>query len=433
MRLVRFWKDLPVSTKLYTVVGILATLIVTELFTLLFAMNILSAVRAFVGGEALWSKAQKDAVHNLERYVVSSEPRFYLQFLESMKIPLGDHMARKELEKQDMSLQRVTEGFIAGGNHPDDIKPMVNLMRRFYKVDYLARAIKAWSDGDQLVKELYSLGQEVHTEVERGLKNRDQARIDEILDRVYLLNRELTDVETNFSTTLGEASRWMEGILTFSLIFIVITIEGAGLILTFTFSRRLTSELRELNTVAEKVGQGNFDMQVAFDSKDEVGQLAKSLNKMVINIKQLISDRQSAIHATQAKNLFLANMSHEIRTPLNAILGFSDLLRDPELSETDKKHYLDIIRRTGNNLATIINDILDLSKVEAEQLEVEKEVFSLKQMISDLELLVGIRCEEKGIQFNITSYGEIAEYIESDPIRLRQILLNIVGNAIKFT
>jgi signal transduction histidine kinase/BarA-like signal transduction histidine kinase len=203
--------------------------------------------------------------------------------------------------------------------------------------------------------------------------------------------------------------------------------------LTYIFSRRLTKDLEQLNSVAEKVGNGEFDVEVPVNSQDEVGQLALSLRHMVGNIQQLIDDRRSAVQANQTKNLFLANMSHEIRTPLNAILGFTDLLRDPDLSHDDKQHYFDIIKRTGNNLATIINDILDLSKVEAEQLEIETEVFSLPQLMNDLQLLAGMRAQERGIEFKIESQGEVSEYIQTDPVRLRQILLNIVGNAVKFT
>lgn len=431
--LVRFWKDLSVSKKLYTVVGILALLIVSELFTLIFAMNTLSAVRAFVGGEALWSKAQKDAIHNLERYVVTSNRRFYIQFLENMKIPEGDHFARLELEKPEMKLSVVREGFIAGGNHPEDIMPMVNLVRRFHEVPYLARAIEAWREGDKLIEELKQLSVEIEREVSKGLKKRDNKKISAILDEIYLLNQKLTSVETNFSTTLGVASRWVEGLLALFLILLVVTVEGSGLTLTFIFSRRLTRDLQQLNAVADKVGNGDFDVEVPVNSRDEVGQLAHSLRHMVSNIQQLIDDRRHAVQASKTKNLFLANMSHEIRTPLNAILGFTELLRDPELAHEDKIHYLDIVKRTGNNLATIINDILDLSKVEAEQLEVETEVFSLPQMMEDLQLLAGMRAQEKGIEFIIQRQGEVADFIKTDPVRLRQILLNLVGNAIKFT
>ena len=101
---------------------------------------------------------------------------------------------------------------------------------------------------------------------------------------------------------------------------------------------------------------------------------------MTENLRSQLAEKEQAEHASQIKNLFLANMSHEIRTPLNAILGFSELLRDPEISQEEKNQYLDIVKRTGNNLTTIIGDILDISKVEAGRLEIEKTSFSLAQL-----------------------------------------------------
>jgi signal transduction histidine kinase/ActR/RegA family two-component response regulator len=408
-------------------------MIATELLTLIFAMNTLSAVRAFVAGEAIWSKAQKDAVHNLERYVVTSNRRFYLQFLENLKIPAGDRVARLELEAPVMDMQKLRDGFLAGGNHPDDIQSVVNLMRRFSDVPHVQKAVAAWREGDSLIDELQLLGVQIDNEVSKGIRKRNNQKISEALDEIYVLNQKLTAVETDFSNTLGAASRWVEGLLAAFLILLVITIEGTGLGLTFIFSRRLTTDLQQLNVVADKVGNGEFDVDVPVNSKDEVGQLALSLKHMVSNIQQLIDDKRTAVHASQTKNLFLANMSHEIRTPLNAILGFTELMRDPELSDSDKIHYLDIIKRTGNNLATIINDILDLSKVEADQMEVETEVFSLSQLMQDLYLLLGMRAKEKGIEFKIQKKGEVSECIQTDPGRLRQVLLNLAGNAIKFT
>ena len=154
---------------------------------------------------------------------------------------------------------------------------------------------------------------------------------------------------------------------------------------------------------------------------------------MTENLQRQTNEKQNAEHASETKNLFLANMSHEIRTPLNAILGFSEILSDPQLSPADRAHYAAIIKRTGSSLTSIINDILDVSKVEAEQLEVELKTFSLHQLISDLQAVLRMRCEEKGIQLSFTQKGEIAEIIQSDPVRLRQILSNIIGNSIKFT
>lgn len=427
-----WWRDLSVSKKLYVVVGIMAFLVTTELFTLLFAMNSLTAARAFVGGEGLWSKAQKSAVHNLEKYAISRDEKFYQEFLENLKVSLGDRQARLELEKPKPNLEVITEGFVAGGNHPDDIPGMIQLIRRFYKVPLIAQALQYWRDADAHMIKLMEIGDDLHQQISIG-KPYASNEIQHSLELIYVINNKLTVLENGFSASLGEASRLLESLLCFILIFAVFCVEGTGILLTIVISRKLNKNLIELNNAAVLVGQGDFSRTVPVQSKDELGQLAQSLNQMTANLQKQINEREAAEHASQVKNLFLANMSHEIRTPLNAILGFSELLQDPHLSEEEKKHYLDIVRRTGSNLTTIINDILDISKVEAEQIEIEMTSFSLPFLIKDLSLLLDMRCKQKGLSLQFKQKGDISTYIFSDALRLRQILLNIISNAIKFT
>jgi CheY-like chemotaxis protein/anti-sigma regulatory factor (Ser/Thr protein kinase) len=125
-------------------------------------------------------------------------------------------------------------------------------------------------------------------------------------------------------------------------------------------------------------------------------------------------------------------MSHEIRTPLTAVLGFVELLKEPALGEEERLKYLEVIERTGRSLATIINDILDISKVEAGKLQIEKSVCSPGSLIGDLDTLLRLRAEEKGIRLLISS-AKLPEWLVTDPMRLKQILINVIGNAIKFT
>ena len=143
------------------------------------------------------------------------------------------------------------------------------------------------------------------------------------------------------------------------------------------------------------------------------------------------SEKQ-AQQANIAKSAFLANMSHEIRTPMTAVLGYTDLLIGME-QQQEKAEYLQNIKRNGNFLLDIINDILDLSKIEAGKLEINQESFSLNEMLADLRSMMRVRAEEKNLEFEIEFISELPEWIETDPKRLRQILLNLISNAIKFT
>ena len=426
----RGWQNLSVSHKLYAVVGIMAILIATELFTLLFAMDTLSAVRAFVGGEGIWSKAQKDAVLEIQNYVRTGDVQHYRSAQKHFLIPLGDHLARVEMQKPDMDLEKVKEGFLAGKIHPHDIEPMVNLMRRFHQINFIDEAISIWGKGDHLIYQLIGVTEELHREMSREKPSSQQIQI--LLQQIFALNDQLTEIENQFSSTLGAASRWLENLLMMILVIAVATVETTGLFLTIAFSRSLTHVLNELHSFAIGVGVGDFSKTVPVRSTDELGKLAQALNKMAESLKETTSERQVADRANQIKSLFLANMSHEIRTPLNAILGFVDLLKDSSLKGPQRRTYLEIIERTGFSLATIINDILDISKVEAGKLEIEKSICSLPQILRDLESLLNLRCEEKGIDL-IFEQKDLPKAIVTDPTRFKQILLNVIGNAIKFT
>lgn len=430
MAIKKLWLNLSVQQKLFSLVGIMALLVTLELFTLIFAMNTLSGVRGYVGGEGIWSKGQKTAVYNLQQYLFTKQPANYEKFKTALEVPLGDRDVRIELMKDTYDEKIVDEGFANGKIHASDRPAMIHLARRFQNVPIMAKTIDIWAQGDEQIAELLSLGEKIKSEVPQGI---DQNRQRYFMFEINRLDDELSRLESEFSSTLGDASRILEDVLMFVLIFAIVIVESTGLYLTYRVGRSLTNTLRELNVAAVKVGNGDFSQRVQVRSHDELGQLSESLNKMVERLENQTQERQHAEQASQAKNLFLANMSHEIRTPLNAILGFSEILQDQYLEEPDKKRYAAIIRRTGESLNTIINDILDISKIEADHIESQEAPFSLPQMLSDLYALLKMRCDEKGIQLIFERIGHVSEYIISDQTRLRQILTNLIGNSIKFT
>jgi PAS domain S-box-containing protein len=149
--------------------------------------------------------------------------------------------------------------------------------------------------------------------------------------------------------------------------------------------------------------------------------------------QRLVIARDEAEAANRAKSEFLANMSHEIRTPMTAMLGFADLIKDASLSEPERREYLDVIYRNGNHLLGVINDILDISKIESGGMTIERMMTSPAQILSDAVSLMRARAIEKNLTLELEFATDIPERINTDPVRLRQILLNLIGNAIKFT
>ncbi len=152
------------------------------------------------------------------------------------------------------------------------------------------------------------------------------------------------------------------------------------------------------------------------------------------NMEQdLVRAKEESVAANEAKSNFLANMSHEIRTPLGVVLGFSELMAEPELPAEERKMYLATIQKNGELLSRLIGDVLDLSKIEAGHLDIEKVPFSLPDFLFNALQSFQHQAQLKGIRLNATLESAIPLIIHSDPMRLRQILFNIVGNAIKFT
>jgi signal transduction histidine kinase/CheY-like chemotaxis protein len=227
--------------------------------------------------------------------------------------------------------------------------------------------------------------------------------------------------------------------------------------------------MRRLSLAAKALAKRRFDAPLPRSSGDEVGDLIESFSAMrhdlgayheelldEINERQnaeqalqehrqhleelvtertaeLVTAKDAALAANRAKSLFLANMSHELRTPLNAILGFSAMMRhDAQLTDSQREN-LDIINRSGEHLLTLINDVLEMAKIEAGRLHLEIAPFDLGNMVRDVIEMMQLRAREKGLQLLLDQSSEFPRYIKGDEARLRQILINLVGNAVKFT
>lgn len=161
--------------------------------------------------------------------------------------------------------------------------------------------------------------------------------------------------------------------------------------------------------------------------------IVKDLTDKKIQEDALRKSELSAIKALKLKSQFIADISHEIRTPLGAMLGFAEFLQKENIPEQDRMHYLDVILKNGKNLNKVINDVLDLSKIEAGRINIELDEFNLNNVISDVVELFLPQCNLKNISITFEKHDLNVNTVMSDPTRIRQILNNIIGNAIKFT
>ncbi|MDE2120167.1 MAG: EAL domain-containing protein [Betaproteobacteria bacterium] len=200
-------------------------IIVALVLLSLFSMDTLSAARALVGGESLWSKGQKEAVQELESYVHSGDSRDYALFRQALAVPLGDHRARLALERSPPDFRAAREGFVQGGNDPRDIPGIIRLFRNFHAYGPVARAVNIWRQGDVQIDRLTAVGQALQLVMQRG----DQARAWEALQQALAIDTELTPLENSFSAALGDASRQAQRLLEVATALLALLLSGAGL------------------------------------------------------------------------------------------------------------------------------------------------------------------------------------------------------------
>ncbi len=213
-----------------------------------------------------------------------------------------------------------------------------------------------------------------------------------------------------------------------------------AVVVAWRTSRAIAEPVIVVTQVAEQVARkSNFDLRAPVTTEDEIGLLAKSLNHLIDRVskrtKELEYQKELAEAASKAKSQFLANVSHELRTPLNAIIGLSQLLQEDATDlgvEEDFTADLEIINASGRHLLELINDILDLSKIEAGKMNLYPETFEVLPLIKNLVSTIKPTVEKNGSSLEIDSDGELGTMYQ-DQTRVRQVLLNLLSNASKFT
>jgi signal transduction histidine kinase len=204
-----------------------------------------------------------------------------------------------------------------------------------------------------------------------------------------------------------------------------------ALLLGFVLSWSVIEPIQQIDTRLAAIASGDFSGHVEVQNRDELGALSANVNRMNDELRRLYTELEAA---SQHKSEFLANMSHELRTPLNAIIGFSQVLRDEMVGAVNEKQaeYLDDIISSGNHLLSLINDVLDLSKVEAGQVELEVHPFSLREALERGVVMVRERATEDGVHVAFVADPEV-DVVAGDERRIKQVIFNLLSNAVKFT
>lgn len=306
--------------------------------------------------------------------------------------------------------------------HIDEIAPYAPEVAKTAKKDAENYRLKALEAADAFTDKKRVIGNALLVEARTHSDAVDKA-LDDLVSRLN------TEVLSDQSATVRQAAM-AENTATVALMVIV----GLGMLMTYLVLRSIVGPLRRVDAAMSAVSKGQFDIDVPRESSDEIGRMAGTLRLLRDSQLELEKARQEAEAANSTKSQFLASMSHELRTPLNAIIGYSEMLSEDahDSGQLESIPDLEKILSAGKHLLSLINDILDLSKIEAGKMEIFVESFDLAEALEGVSSTVKPLTQNKSNRFITDVQGPIGQ-MTTDLTKLRQILFNLLSNAAKFT
>lgn len=347
-----------------------------------FTIKTLSANRAYVNGESHYSKGQKDASRHLITYLYTKDQHQWKLYLEELKVPQGDGIARITLLKAGDN-EAARKGLLIGRNHEEDLDDIIWLFDNFKEVPFLAKAIREWEQGDKLIFKLFIIGQQIDAKIKQDiLTTADQQKF---LQEISTISDKLTINERNFSNTLGEGTRKIKSLLIITNIFFIFIIVCSVCLYYSIMVKRLIFSKKEIET--------------------------KNENLLLVNHEL---DR------------FVYSASHDLRSPITSLKGLIEITQLEDDPNQIKK-YLNLMHESLAKQDCFINDIIDYSKNK--RYEIVMEPVSLLEIFD--EAIAQLMHIENANRIKFTKELYI-DKIQSDNLRLKIIISNLISNAIKY-
>jgi PAS domain S-box-containing protein len=387
----------PVARRVALIVLLFVAIVGCLLLLVAAQMDILSAIRAYVGGEGLWSKGQKDAVQHLVRYAETHDEEQYLRYRRAIAVPLGDRQARLELEKPSPDMAVVRDGFVRGRNHPDDVAEMARLFRRFRNVSFIDKAIGLWTAGDRYIARVDAYARQLHDEIAGGRS--DPARVAGILAQVHLLNQRLTALESAFSQTLGKGARATKRLLLRATYIITGLLVSIGLLVSWMLLRHLrgweAKYRRLLETATDAILVAERRSGVVVEANRRAAEL------FGIPVERLVGMRQAELFADEheAHRLF----DEQLRV---GATGYAEL----DVRRADRRMVPVELSAGVTNLGgvavvqSILRDVTERRRVEAALRESEERYRGLLENANDVVYT-------HDLEGNFTSFNKAAEQL----------------------
>ncbi len=376
----RYLRRLSISQKFYLIIGVVLLILIIEIASFWITLDLLSDVRAYVGGESEWSKSQKESLASLLSYSATFKESDYASFMSNLSVPLGDEQARLELEKKNPDLARAEQGFAAGQNDPADIGGMLWLFMHFRWISSFSDAIVIWTNADGRLALQREIGGRMHADI-TGTAESNRSKYQMISPLIIAATQNdaaLSSLENRFSATFGEASRDIGNFLYYTIV-----------ILTLIFA------------------------MVVFVLANFISRLLEEVDK--------------------AKTEFVALTSHQLRSPLS-IIGLSiELLK--KLNPTrnaDDQELIDGIEREVHQMNALVETILDISRIELGKVIIEPEYIDVMAAARAQIEAFAIIARHAGVSIRGV-YEPMECKMHMDPTLLQIILQNLISNAIKYT